>query len=209
MRSVLEDGLQQLQIEYTPGQVDVCLAHCAEVERWNRRYSLVNASGNELIIRHMLDSLAGLKAVRALGGKTLGDIGSGGGFPGIPLSVFLPETVVYLLDRSERKCLFLKNVVLGLGIQNVEIIQADYTRWNGCADTVTYRALETVTGHMISRLRKITCNGGTICAYKGKRETTLKEMNDCRDFVPEYDILQLDVPFLREERHLILIPGDE
>ncbi|MFP4382662.1 MAG: 16S rRNA (guanine(527)-N(7))-methyltransferase RsmG [Spirochaetia bacterium] len=209
MRSILEEGLQRLQIDYTEGQFEQCLAHCAEVERWNRRYALVNASGDDLIIRHLLDSLAGLKKIRSLGGNTLGDIGSGGGFPGIPLSIFLPETAVYLLDRSERKCLFLKNVVLGLGIQNAKILQADYTRWNGCFDTITYRALGSVSGKMISRLRKIMCPGGNVCAYKGKRETAVKEMNECRDFVPKYDILQLEVPFLNEERHLILISGDE
>ena len=70
--------------------------------------------------RHLDDSLAGLELVRAFEGPIV-DVGSGGGAPGIPLAVALPDRQVTLLESSERKCAFLERVAVGF--PNVRVVR--------------------------------------------------------------------------------------
>ncbi len=205
MEDILESGLSKLGISFSTRELDLCKNYLTEVERWNKRFSLVNASGRDLLIRHLLDSLAALPVLKPLERSTIGDIGSGAGFPGIPLGIFLEDTSISLLERSENRCIFLRNVVLDLGLNNVSIVKDDFTQWNGCFDITVLRALKPLSPKMVKTLLKITCAGGYVCTYKGKRKTLESEMYSCRELKVKYDILKLNVPFLHEERHLILI----
>lgn len=73
--------------------------------------------------RHIEDSLALQEYVQD--GKTLLDVGSGGGFPGIPLAIRNPQLSVSLLERNSRKCSFLRHASMTLALSNVEVIEAD------------------------------------------------------------------------------------
>lgn len=115
------------------------------IRRWNARGNLVSRRDmDRLRDRHVLDSLSLLRWWRG----TLLDVGSGAGFPGVPLAIARPASAVILVERSERKARFLRQVVIELGLGNVEVIEADVGRpraWRSLGgrvfDTVTARAV--------------------------------------------------------------------
>jgi 16S rRNA (guanine527-N7)-methyltransferase len=152
-------GLEALEIDAAEWQLKALERYLGELELWNRKRDLVKAEGDALIVRHLLDSLAGLHTVRAeldrgagrargttlpTGSTTPGagsdtggaeadaippglfDLGSGGGFPGIPLAVFLPEAAVTLVERSGSKCSFLRSACAVAGLSNVTVEKSDY-----------------------------------------------------------------------------------
>ena len=115
------------------------------IRRWNVRGNLVaRADLERLRDRHIVDSLALLPWWS--GG--LADVGSGAGFPGLPLAMARPESPVTLIERSERKVRFLRQVAIELSLGNVEVVEADVGRRHGRGsldgrvfDTVTARAV--------------------------------------------------------------------
>ena len=111
-------------------QLDALAAFEALLRRWGRRYNLVSRRDLErLRQRHIEDSLA----LAPWCAGTLVDVGSGAGLPGVPLAVVRPQLAVTLLERSERKCAFLRHVVIELGLENVAIEQADARRFRSAA----------------------------------------------------------------------------
>jgi 16S rRNA (guanine527-N7)-methyltransferase len=112
----------------------------ALVQRWNRRSGLVSrADLFRLRERHIDDSLALLPLCRG----RLADVGSGGGFPGIPLAIARPAMSVTLFERSLRKSRFLRHAAMELGLDNVEVVLADVADYRPVPpfDTVTVRAV--------------------------------------------------------------------
>lgn len=115
-------------------------AYEALVRRWGARHNLVSKGDlARLRERHVEDSLALLPWCSG----TLVDVGSGAGLPGVPLAIVRPRMAVALLERSERKCAFLRHVVLELGLDNVVVAQADARRYRPAAgfDTGVARAV--------------------------------------------------------------------
>ncbi len=102
------------------GAVEKLDRHAAELLRWNRAIRLTAiVDPGEIAVKHILDSLYLLKFA-PFPGRTL-DAGSGGGYPGIPLAVALPESRVVLLDSIAKKCAFLSHVCRQLGLANAEV----------------------------------------------------------------------------------------
>ena len=129
----------------TDGVVERLEAYEALVRRWNTRWNLVSRHDmDRLRARHVEDSLELLPWCRG----RLADVGSGAGFPGVPLAIARPGSAVVLIERSERKARFLEQVVIELGLANVEVIAQDVGELlrSGRApaerfDTVTARAV--------------------------------------------------------------------
>ena len=112
----------------------------ALLRRWNTRYNLVSyRDAARLRERHVLDSLALLPWWAG----TLADLGSGAGFPGVPLAIARPDAEVVLVERSERKGRFLRQVVIDLELRNVQLAIADASCYEPPTpfDTVVARAL--------------------------------------------------------------------
>ena len=120
--------------------VDKIIAFETMLKRWNRHCNLVSRGDvRRLRERHVLDSLALLPWWQG----TLADVGSGGGFPGLPLAIARPRRDVLLIERSQRKCLFLRQAVIELALPNVEVAMADAARYQPRAlfGTVVARAV--------------------------------------------------------------------
>ena len=112
------------------------------VRRWNERVGLVSRGDvARLESRHIEESLELLPMLYE--SKRHLDIGSGGGFPGIPLAIAMPLLKVVLLDRSRNKCCFLRHAVMSLKLKNIEVVQRDVSEYSPCEkfDSVTARAV--------------------------------------------------------------------
>lgn len=122
-----------------PGAADKLSAFEALVQRWNARAGLVSrADAHRLRKRHTEDSLSLLPWVDG----RLADVGSGAGFPGVPLAIALPDTRVVLIERSTRKCAFLRQAAIELDLANVDVAAGDVGDYAGTPfDTVTVRAV--------------------------------------------------------------------
>jgi 16S rRNA (guanine527-N7)-methyltransferase len=111
---------------------------------WNRRISLTSITSPEEIVRtHFAESLLATKAVGKVDGR-LADVGTGAGFPGIPLKMYIPALRLSLIEPNVKKCAFLAEVVRALELKDVEIIQKRYEdvrRPEPPFDIVTSRAL--------------------------------------------------------------------
>ncbi len=93
---------------------------------------------------HLADSLVALEVDRLRSARRIADIGSGAGFPGLPLAVALPTSRVRLVESQSRKCRFLRRLVAGAGVDNAEVVERRVEEWpegRGTHEAVLARAL--------------------------------------------------------------------
>lgn len=123
----LTDGLQALDLDVDDAALARLQGYIELVRKWNKAINLVSRQDVERFVsRHLLDSLSIAQLVAAKpSAKTALDIGTGGGLPGIPLSIMLPQIHFTLADRSDRKIRFLNQVVRRLDLTNVKPIATD------------------------------------------------------------------------------------
>jgi 16S rRNA (guanine527-N7)-methyltransferase len=206
---LLEAGLRRLGIDCPPERLESLERYRLELERWNRRYGFVKASGRDLVVRHFLDSLAGLPVLAGLSPRrTVLDVGSGAGFPGLPLALFLRDSEVTLLERSARKAAFLAGVVALLGLGNVRVREMELRGLEERFELVTFRAFSPL-GRELPGLRRVLAPGGWIAAYKGRRARIDEELAQAGPAAGGAMVVPLQVPFLDEERHLVLLRAAE
>ena len=190
----LSAGLEQLGLALAPGQVAALEALVAELADWNTRVNLTAITHPaEVVDKHLLDSLAVLPWLR---GHTVADVGSGAGFPGLPLAIADPERRYTLIESTGKKVKFMCHVVERLALPNVEVVQgrAEALKPSRAFDTVISRALGPlsdfvrVAGHLAGR-------GGRLLAMKGK--------------VPEAEIRALGGGWKALAVHAVRVPGLE
>ena len=119
----LSEGAAQIGIRLGQAELDLFAQYHRELLRWNRRINLVSEQASrEIVIRHFVDSLTPLPWIERPDGLLI-DLGSGGGFPGIPLRIALPELQLTLVESSRKKTSFLAHIVRTLHLDNVTIIR--------------------------------------------------------------------------------------
>jgi len=103
--------------------------YCRELEIWNEKINLISVrSPDEILWRHYADSLAGIAAIdsyrreKNTGALRVADIGSGAGFPGIPVKIVRPDIELTLVESITKKCAFLEHIVEQLALRNVTIV---------------------------------------------------------------------------------------
>lgn len=201
---VLDEGLKELGIEFTNRQLKLLNKYISEIELWNKRYGLVNAVGETLVTKHILDSLTGVEPIRKLGRSTLADVGSGAGLPGIPLAIMLPELNITLIERSGKRIRFLRNVQALLGLKNLNVLEADLKNVREKYDLVTFRAFKPIEPVIMGLLMNILQKNGRLVAYKGKMENINLEIDSVKDLAHLVDVVPLSVPGLNDERNLVI-----
>ena len=214
----INDTTSALLIEKRIDELSGLLHYYAdEIERFNPLFSLVKVSSRqELVIKHILDSLGPLGHIRRLldaDSMLIADAGSGAGLPGIPLALCLPEVKVILIERMARRANFLRNTIAVLGLSSrVMVEEADLEQVEKCFDLVTLRALSPLTMDYTAKLTRLlrqpqsnipTRQGGLIAAYKGKWETAEAELAGLAGYNTK--LFPVIVPFLDEERCLALV----
>jgi 16S rRNA (guanine527-N7)-methyltransferase len=119
---------------------------------------------------HVADSLAGLEVPAVRDARTIADLGSGGGFPGLALAAALPAAQVTLVESVGKKCEFLRRAADEAGLANVEVVNARAEAWPaglGTQDVVTARALAPLNV-LAEYAAPLLLAGGSLVAWKGK-----------------------------------------
>ena len=141
---------------------------------WNTRMNLTALTAPEdVAVKHIIDSLTAYDAALFDGARTLIDVGTGAGLPGIPLAVYAPHLTVTLLDSLNKRVRFLTEVTAAMGLQNVRCIHA---RAEEAARTAEHRAAyDIVVSRAVARLTVLleytlpfVRVGGTLLALKGR-----------------------------------------
>jgi 16S rRNA (guanine527-N7)-methyltransferase len=211
--SLLKEGLNKLGIEDSEGRILPLLErYIEEIELFNPAYGLVKVKDRrELIVKHILDSLAPIKIIRDLSKNSanfkIADIGSGAGLPGIPLAICLPNAAFTLIERMGRRAGFLRDAVAVLGLPNVVVVEADMEKLaiavDDRYDLIVFRAFRPLDSAILRRLFALLKPSGLLAAYKGRRQAIEEEMEGLQNV--SWEAIPLEVPFLEEERHLVLI----
>jgi 16S rRNA (guanine527-N7)-methyltransferase len=186
--------------------------YLAEIELFNPAYGLVGAKDRrELVVKHILDSLAPLGIIRRLLSPfppphTIADAGSGAGLPGIPLAICLPEVSFTLIERMGRRAGFLRNTLAILGLSNVRVEEAEVEKAApGQYHIVSFRAFRPLEPRILKGLFRLCADGGLLVAYKGRQDKIAAEMAATGKAAGPWEALPCPVPFLEEERHLLII----
>ncbi len=203
----LEEGLNTLQVEATPEQQIQLLEFVELLKKWNRAYNLVSdASDQVLLYRHLLDSIAIAPFVNA---QQVLDVGSGGGFPGIPLAILNPATRFVLLDSNGKKTRFLFQVKSALKLANVDVqnCRVEHYQSDNQIDIVTCRAFSSLPD-ILQKIAPLLSAGSHLLAMKGQLPE--QEMGKIDPHFEIANVHRLQVPAPRSEeveRHLIdIIP---
>jgi 16S rRNA (guanine527-N7)-methyltransferase len=189
------------------------------IELFNPAYGLVGARDRrELVVRHILDSLAPLGVFRRLLGEAetagagkipaLADVGSGAGLPGIPLAIALPEYPFTLIERMGRRASFLRYALAVLSRPNLAVEEGPVEKARGPYRLITFRAFSPLDPALLKALFRLLEPAGALAAYKGRRAVIDGELRVLEALPCAWEIIPLRVPFLDEERHLVVIrPG--
>jgi 16S rRNA (guanine527-N7)-methyltransferase len=109
---------------------------------WNLKINVVSRKDiDELYLRHVLHSLAIAKVVQFKPGSKVLDVGTGGGFPGVPLAILFPETQFHLVDSIGKKIKVVKEVAEGLGLENVKTTNGRVEELKDTYDFIVSRAV--------------------------------------------------------------------
>lgn len=204
LSEILSKGLRQLSFEQPldDKQQEKLIKYVELLDKWNKTYNLTAVRNPEqMVIRHLLDSLSISPYLR---GKSLLDVGTGAGLPGIPLAIIFPERQFTLLDSNNKKTRFVVQAASELELSNVDVVQSRVEKFQVPAtfDTIITRAYSTI-GDMVGQTSHLLADGGVFLAMKGTNPVT-----EIDDLSASYSIKEnyvINVPGLEEERHLLEI----
>lgn len=187
---LLREGAKTLGLTLGPKHLAAFETYYQELESWNRRFNLTAITGYEEIqYKHFLDSLSCLLALPQehksgaipdtvplqLGSRQLWclDVGSGAGFPGLPVKIMLPEAKMTLVEATGKKVTFLRHMVDVLALKDVEVLHAraedvgHMPQHRECYDLVTARAVAHLS--VLAEYCLPLCRlGGRVVAQKGE-----------------------------------------
>lgn len=188
----LRNGLAAMALELSEAQQQKLLAFLGLLEKWNKAYNLTAVRDpSEMVSRQLLDSLSILPWVTT--GHLL-DVGAGGGLPGIPLAIALPNTRFTLLDSNGKKTRFLNQCVLELNLRNVEVIHG---RAEDCQPETPFRQISsrafTALANLVHWCDDLLADGGEFLAMKGQ--------------FPDDEVAALPGRWQVESSHSLSVPG--
>jgi 16S rRNA (guanine527-N7)-methyltransferase len=214
------EGAAVFGIDLNAGQTRQFAVHAAELVRWNQKVNLTAITDPfEVAVKHFLDSLSAVRSIPE--DATLLDIGSGGGFPGLPLKVLRPCLTITLIDASRKKVSFLKHVIRTLKLDKIEAL---HIRAEDFANDPLHRhQFDVIISRAVSSLDlfrrrawPLVIDTGAIIALKGDIATDELNALQGRGFDDGYapetaggrfsvTVEKFSLPFLNSNRTIVVI----
>lgn len=210
---LLKEGLIELGIKHSKDHINAFMIYLYELKKWNKAYNLTSLrEDKDIIIKHFLDSLLYLKALPVGidsyrdGEIKVADIGSGAGFPGIPIKIMRPEIEMYLIEPSRKKSAFLRTVTRQFGFKKIEVIERRIEEvrvgreLSLPVDVAVTRALFSIKD-FLKKASHIVRDRGILILSKGPKVreeiTMLKDM--------KYEILTFSLPLCDIKRYIVVV----
>lgn len=193
-------ALKIVDIKANSKQIDLWFKHLSLLQKYNKIYNLTAITDiDQMLTKHLLDSLVISKFITR---NSIIDIGTGAGFPGIPLAILTPEKSYVLIDSIAKKIRFVDYVKNTLKLNNIKSINTRVENYQPVMkfDHVVSRALSSIQKfyNFGYPLLKET---GSFLVMKGNKT----EENKLQNLPVNHRIFKLKVPFLEAKRHLILM----
>jgi len=220
--NLLKRSLQEMKIDNSAEQLEKLTAFQGLIVEKNKTMNLIGpADSREILTRHILDSLSVLTLPESLDWNKpetrILDIGSGGGLPGIPIGIFLKQSGVVLLEKSQKKTGFLLQIIRELSLDNITVLRgraeelARKKKWRESFSLVTARAVAKF--NILLELSIPFCSiNGKIIFYKSKR--IFNELKIGADVIKTLggridNLVEVEIPELEEFRALLVLSKKE
>ncbi len=202
LNDILMQGSESLSLTLTEQQAEKLVGYVERIDKWNKAYNLTSVREPEqMMVKHILDSIA---VAPFIDGKTIIDVGTGPGLPGIPLSVMLPDSSFTLLDSLGKRVRFMKQCAFELGLNNVTPVHSrvEDHKPDQPYDIVLSRAFASLKD-MLHWCEHLVDSSGVFVALKGQFPQS--EIDEVSDHFRIESVKALLVPELEGERHLVNI----
>ncbi len=194
----LAAGITEMGLQVSPERQQILLDYLALLAKWNKVYNLTAVRDPlEMVTLHLLDSLSVLSYID---GKSLLDVGSGGGLPGIVLAICLPDLQVTTIDTVQKKAIFMRQVKGELGLGNLQVVNARVEEYEAEPfELIISRAFSDLDLFM-ALSQHLLAEGGRWLAMKG-----VSPQQDLEALKVKSKVYPLSVAGLDAERHLAII----
>lgn len=195
-------GIEQLALPLDAATQRKLLDYVALIGKWNRIHNLTAVRDSaQMVGSHLLDCLA---AAPHLTAGSVVDVGSGAGLPGIPLALAWPQQAVILIDSNHKKAAFLRQAVIELGLDNVQVVCERVETWQ------PPHTFDIVISRAFSDLPEFVQLAGRLCAAQGmlvamKGVHPYEELAQLPGDYKLRGVVPLKVPGVSAERHLVLL----
>ena len=196
---LLSQGIAELGLTIPQHVQDNMLSFIELLQQWNRVYNLTAITKTSaMITHHLLDSLS---IAPYLQGQRILDVGSGAGFPGIPLAMAFPEKTFVLLDSRGKKTRFLQQAVMQCKLTHVTVVQVRMEQFTTetCFDVIIGRAVGSMV-EVVEKTKHLLNQGGYWLMMKGGYPT-----EELAHVTTPYVVHPLLVPGLNARRHVVVI----
>lgn len=226
-KNLIHDGAKDLGVQIDREKIEQFSIHALELMEWNRKINLTAITDPKAIaVKHFLDSIAPAPMIPR--NASLLDIGSGGGFPGIPLKILIPSLSVSMIDASRKKVNFLKHIIRRLELENIGAVHvraeelAEKPEFQVTFDVIISRALSSMPD-FIDLALPLLDKKGVIIAMKGSVSEAMLESNGLsipksstisnKNTPVSMDLKRYSLPILEIERSIVSFrrvrPGQE
>jgi 16S rRNA (guanine527-N7)-methyltransferase len=202
LAAALDAGLAGLGLDLSPAQREALLALLSELAEWNGRFNLTAIRDpREMVPKHLLDSLS---VQPWLHGTRVADVGTGAGFPGLPLAIANPAMRFTLIESVGKKARFVEHVVDTLALGNVEVVnaRAEALKPERRFDTVACRAVGKL-GEFVRVAGHLCARGGRMLAMKGQYPEA--ELGPLPRGWRLAGVHPVQVPGLDAQRHVVVL----
>jgi 16S rRNA (guanine527-N7)-methyltransferase len=202
--ALLASGVAEMGLDVSRGTQEKLLQYLSLLNKWNMVYNLTAVRDPlEMVTLHLLDSLSVLPHIKV---KSLLDVGSGGGLPGIVLAICLPQLQVTTIDAVQKKAIFMRQVKGELGLSNLEVVHARVENFQPSEkyDAIISRAFSDLT-LFVALTKHLLVQNGQWLAMKGQVPHLELEALSLK----VNKIIPLIVAGLQAERHLIVLENIE
>lgn len=202
LEKTLSSGLKSLNISLSQQTQTKLIAYLELLNKWNKLHNLTAIRDpNEMVSRHVLDSLSILSYLR---GETICDVGTGPGLPGLILALAKPDLKFVLLDSNQKKINFVQQAILSLKLENVITccVRVENYHPEVLFDSIVSRAFSSLAD-FVGNTTHLISDRGVWLAMKGK--VSAEELADLTSNYTIEHIYPLSLPNILAERNLVVV----